>query len=220
MSEQTALNIFLVDDHPMFRAGVKMLIEAGSEHKVWEYEDVPQASLAMKNIRPDVILLDIEIPNSNGLKAIKKLRSAEDRCRIIILSSHNQSLYIEHAKSLGAAGYLLKDDDPASIFDCLQSATNGGFYLSPKCQSVYLESNSDLDNERISIDELTQREKEVMYFITRDMTSKEIGSKLGISYRTIQNHRANIKSKLGISRNSQLMKISMSWRAELENLFT
>ena len=202
------MKIFLVDDHPLYRKGVSSLISESTSHQVFEFDDI---SSSLKNLRfknPDVVFLDVELANSNGIASIEQYLNYSKACRVAILTSHDLSLYVERAKQCGACAYLLKNDDPTSILDFLKVTANNQFYLSPKLKKR--KALEDLSNnpKQLALSNLTEREQDIMRLLSKDMTSKEIAKQLSLSFRTIQNHRANIKSKLGIVRNSQLLKLA------------
>lgn len=202
------MKIFLVDDHPLYRKGVSSLISESTAHHVFEFDDISSSlkNLSLKN--PDVVFLDVELASDNGIASIEQFLNYSKTCRIAILTSHDLPLYIERAEQQGARAYLLKNDDPTSILDFLENIASNKFYLSPKLKKR--KALEDLSNnpKQLTLNNLTMREQDIMRLLAQDMTSKEIAKQLNLSFRTVQNHRANIKSKLGLVRNSQLLKLA------------
>lgn len=198
--------VFLVDDHPLYRKGVSSLIRESSSHTVFEFEDINSSLKYLPLKKPDVVFLDVELAGSNGITSIEHYLNYSKVCRVAILTSHDLSLYIEHAEQHGACAYLLKNDNPESILTFLKNPPADRFYLSPKLRKRRALEEQPNNPQQLTLKNLTQREQDIMHLLAKDMTSKEIAEQLNLSFRTIQNHRANIKSKLGLVRNSQLLK--------------
>jgi len=202
------MRIFLVDDHPLYRKGVSSLIRESTTHQIYEFDDISSSLISLSLKKPDVIFLDIELADSNGIASIEDFLKYSKACRVAILTSHDLSLYVERAEQQGASAYILKNDDPQSILDFLERAPDNQFYLSPKLKKRKALEDMSNNPQQLKLNDLTEREQDVMRLLAQDMTSKEIAEKLNLSFRTVQNHRANIKSKLGLLRNSQLLKLA------------
>jgi len=214
MQEKYALKIMLVDDHPLYRSGTKTLIEQNFNHQVLEFGALESSIQAMDKDRPDLVFLDLELPDGSGLSAAGTFLAHACQPRVFVLTTHHNEHYIKHAQSIGLHGYLFKDDNPDSIVKCIESAvSNNCFFLSSSQQSELHDLEQLKSQPNLNL--LTAREQQVLYLLAFDMTSKEIGKKLKLSFRTIQNHRASIKSKLGLTRNSQLIKVSLESKIKL-----
>jgi len=203
------MNIFLVDDHPLYRKGVSSLISESTAHHVFEFDDIDSSLKNLSLKKPDVVFLDLELADDNGIASIEHFTAYSKACRIAILTSHDLSLYVERSEQQGACAYLLKNDDPASILDFLEQNDSNQFYLSPKLKKRKTLEDQSNNPQQLKLNSLTNREQDIMRLLANDMTSKEIAKQLNLSFRTVQNHRANIKSKLGLSRNSQLLKLAI-----------
>ncbi len=203
------MNIFLVDDHPLYRKGVSSLISESTAHHVFEFDDIDSSLKNLSLKKPDVVFLDLELADDNGIASIEHFTAYSKACRIAILTSHDLSLYVERSEQQGACAYLLKNDDPASILDFLEQLDSNQFYLSPKLKKRKTLEDQSNNPQQLKLNSLTSREQDIMRLLANDMTSKEIAKQLNLSFRTVQNHRANIKSKLGLSRNSQLLKLAI-----------
>ena len=216
-----SLKIMLVDDHPLYRSGTKTLIEQEFNHQVSEFACLKSSIEALDKERPDLIFLDLELPDGSGLTAADKFLTHPCHPKVFILTTHHDTHYIEHAQRSGLHGYLFKDDDPDSLLNCINSAIcNDTFFLSHYAQTAVdaYKLKSLKSQSKLSL--LTVREQQVLYLLAFDMTSKEIAKKLQLSFRTVQNHRANIKSKLSLQRNSQLLKVAIDWKPTLESTFS
>lgn len=210
------MRIFLIDDHPLYRAGVKALLEDNKTLDVYEFASAAEGLVAQTKTPPSIIFLDVGLPDISGLQALNLFIKADPTCKVFMLSTHNQSIYVEHAQEGGAAGYILKDDSPEIILDCLNISNSENFYLSPNCRRA---AKITADDENKILTRLSMRELEVLHYLRQDFTSREIGDLLGLSYRTVQNHRANIKAKLDLTRNSELVKIASVNKRLLDNIF-
>ncbi len=220
-AEDKKVAVLLVDDHPLYRSGTKALIEENFDVVVYEVATLKGALQVLEQRTIHIVYLDLELPDGSGLSAANNFIQHKSNPVVYILTTHRDAYYIHHAREIGAHGYLFKDDDPDSIINSLSAAdTQRNFYLSDYVRQSLeeqIETAENTDDYRLEI--LTRREREVLYLLACDMTSKEIARHLGVSFRTIQNHRANIKSKLLLERNSQLLKLSMQWKPKLERMF-
>jgi len=215
------LKIMLIDDHPLYRSGTKTLIEQEFNHQVSEFACLQSSIEALDTQWPDLIFLDLELPDGSGLTAAEVFLMHPCHPKVFILSTHHDAHYIKHAQGLGLHGYLFKDDDPDSLLNCIDSAIgNNTFFLSHYAQTAIDAYKLKSSKSQSNLSLLTVREQQVLYLLAFDMTSKEIAKKLQLSFRTVQNHRANIKSKLSLQRNSQLLKIALDWKPTLESTFS
>lgn len=212
--------LFLVDDHPLYRSGTHALIAKEAEFEIYEFGNLNDALAALSQQCPSIVLLDLELPDGSGLSSAGKFLNDDCEPKVVILTTHKEASYIEHARALGLHGYLCKDDDPESILCCLRSMQKWtAFYISPQADEILAKNDDAISASDNDVEELTAREQEVLYLLSCDLTSKEIGKKLGVSFRTVQNHRANIKSKFSFKRNSQLLKFAEQNKSHLEKLY-
>ncbi len=213
--------VYVVDDHPLYRAGFIRHLNDYSDFQIAEFENLASLENALNRQYPEVLFLDVELPDGSGLSVLEKYLDAEPRLKIVMLTTHQEATYIQRSQQLGARAYLLKDDHPDIVYRCIEHMQESNdFFLSERCKALMQHQTSTLSIDGVDISELTLREKEVLYFLGDDLTSKEIAKRLGLSFRTVQNHRANIKSRLMLSRNSQLLKVAAASRKALDKLFS
>ena len=194
----------IVDDHSMVREGLKQLLELDEDLKV-----ISQASDGCEGIkkldedRPDVLLLDINLPNMNGLEMLKEIHERNIDVKVLILTIHNEIDYLMKAVEIGCNGYVLKDSDSNLLKKAIYSVYNGENFIQPSLTPALnagLAGKSMLDDK---VNELTRREIEVLKLIAEGLFNKEIAATLDISERTVKNHVSNIFKKIGVSDRTQ-----------------
>ena len=208
------INVVLADDHTVVRNGIKMLLESEREIKViGEANDGMEALEAVRLLQPDVLVIDIRMPNMNGLEATRKLRAYSDKTRALILSMHNDEEYILQSVEVGASGYLLKDTSKEEFLKAIRSIHKGGKYFSGDISNVLINSYLNVKNPNTPIEkdtdsdyDLTKREKEILKLIYSGVNNKEIADQLKKSIRTIETHRFNIMKKLNVGSVVELLK--------------
>ena len=205
--------IVLADDHVMFRHGIKSILE-GAEglEVVGEASDGLKLLELVKQVTPDMVILDISMPNLRGLEATKEIKTISSDVKVLILTMHRDKEYVYHAISAGAEGYLLKEDADTELFTAIEKIRQGGHYISPLL-------SGELTHELIQAsqkgqltppsDPLTLREREVLKLIAEGISNKEIADLLSISIRTVEHHRANIMEKLNIKQTANLIKYAI-----------
>ncbi len=199
------IRILIADDHSIVREGLKQLLELESD-----FEVVGQASngletiQSVKNLDPDVLLLDINMPIMNGIKALKKIKEDGLRTRVVVLTIHEDREYLLETMQIGATGYILKDSDSASLYKAIRDAHNGHSYIQPKLAAELVkEFNKPKVNKDKSENELTQREYEVLTLIAEGLNNKDIADTLYISEKTVKNHVSNIFRKINVNDRTQ-----------------
>tara|TARA_R110001599_G_scaffold351965_1_gene585333 strand:+ start:22527 stop:23168 length:642 start_codon:yes stop_codon:yes gene_type:complete len=209
--------ILLVDDHPLFRRGVKELILSQCEL----YDDVAEADSGrdaldqMDRFEPGCVMLDIAMPGIDGLETLEIIKGQRPETQCIILSMYNNPEFVVDALNKGAKGYILKTDPDQVILECLHSIGKGGVYISTSISQNVEPMVHQAQIPQENIDALSRREKEVLALIAKNQTSKEISMHLFISIRTVQNHRVNICRKLGIGGPNALLKLAIENQAWL-----
>jgi DNA-binding NarL/FixJ family response regulator len=203
--------ILLADDHVMFRRGVRSLIQGmNNVEVVGEAGDGFELLRLMKDIHPDLVIMDISMPNLRGLEATREIKILEPGVKVLILSMHKEREYLYHALTAGAEGYLLKEDADGELISAIETLRRGGTFISPllsnQMADIFVDKLRVGGEPRIAPEEpLTIREREIVKLIAEGKSSKEIGEMLYISNRTVQHHRANIMRKLNLKKTADLV---------------
>jgi DNA-binding NarL/FixJ family response regulator len=216
---QTKLQVVIADDHPIFRKG--LILAIGSDSKieiVGEAGDGQQALNLVEEKKPDIIVLDIEMPVLNGLQTAKEIINRQLPVDIIFLTMYKEEDMFNEAMDLGVKGYVLKENAVSDIVNCIKTVAAGRYFLSSTI-SEFLVSRSDrarsLLKKKPQLENLTTTERIVLCLISENKTSKEIGEDLSISYRTVENHRSNICNKLEIHGSHSLLKFAIENKSSL-----
>lgn len=199
-----AINVMITDDHSMIREGLKQLLELEGEFKVIaEAADGIECINKLETVRPDVLLLDINMPNMNGLEVLQKLKEMKIKMKVLILTIHSEVEYLLKAVDIGVSGYILKDSESAELKKAITTVVNGENYIQPSLIPLLNAKMIDRDSDTIKIESLTKRELEVLKNLSYGMYNKEIAEKLDISERTVKNHISNIFKKLEVTDRTQ-----------------
>ncbi len=193
------IKILIADDHLIIRQGLRLILETENDFEIaGEASDGAEALSLCKKLKPDVVLMDLRMPNMDGLTAIEKLQAEQSEIAVVILTTFNEDELMLRGLRAGARGYLLKDTDRATLFNTIRAAARGETLLKPEIMArVLSQTNTRKTEPRESVN-LTDRELEVLAAVARGERSKEIASQLGISERTVKAHLASIYTKLGV----------------------
>jgi DNA-binding NarL/FixJ family response regulator len=208
--------ILIVDDHPMTRAGLVHLINHQPEMVVdGEAEDAAQALDLLASKRPDLMLIDITLPGKSGLELIKDVKAMHPDLPMLVLSMHDESLYADRVLRAGARGYITKHEGGDKLMGAIRHVLSGRIYVSESMSAHILEifSGGQTGIDRSSIQKLSDREFEVFEALGEGLSSHEIAKKLHLSAKTVDAHRANIKTKLKINTTAELISFSARWAA-------
>lgn len=213
------IKIIIVDDHPIFRRGLRGVIESDSELKVLdEAENGVTALELIQKLKPDVGILDVHMPQMGGLDVARTIKEKGIQIEIVFLTMYKDKAMFNAAMDLGVKGYVLKDSAINEIIGCIKSVAVGQHYITPALSGFLLnrsESANALANQRNIFDTLTKTERRVLHLIAKDKTSKEIGELLFIHPRTVDNHRTNICQKLNIHGSHALLRFALKHKSEL-----
>lgn len=199
-----AINVMITDDHSMIREGLKQLLELEGEFKVIaEAADGIECINKLATVRPDVLLLDINMPNMNGLEVLQKIKEMKIKIKVLILTIHSEVEYLLKAVDIGVNGYLLKDSESAELKKAINAVVNGENYIQPSLIPLLNSKMIDRDSDAVKIENLTKRELEVLKNLSYGMYNKEIAEKLEISERTVKNHISNIFKKIEVTDRTQ-----------------
>lgn len=201
------INVLLVDDHSMVREGLKQLLELDGDIKVIGEAGNGKACLELiDSLRPDIVLLDITMPQMNGLEVLEKLRKTNQEQKVLILTIHNEVEYLMRAMEIGISGYLLKDSESIDLKRAIYAVYNGETFIDITMTPLLKEKRylNKLQKEVQNNDKLlSEREIEVLCALAEGLFNKEIASKLQISEKTVKNHVSNIFKKIGVSDRTQ-----------------
>jgi DNA-binding NarL/FixJ family response regulator len=213
------MKILIADDHPIFRQGLlKVIEEAEDIEVVAETGDGDTALHLIRKQQPDIAVLDISMPGKSGLDIAKEIQNENMPTAVIILTMFKEEEYFNEALDLGVKGYVLKDNAASDILECLKTVAQGKYYVSPLISDYLIhrtQRQRDLYSATPALQTLTTMERRVLKLIAENKTSKEIAGELFISYRTVQNHRNNITSKLDLKGHHKLLLFALENKALL-----
>ncbi|MFV1997988.1 MAG: response regulator [Acidiferrobacterales bacterium] len=208
--ENESKTVLIADDHPIFREGLKHILESLAWLKVvGEADNGESALILIDRLQPDIVILDIAMPGQDGLSVLGKTMEQRPEQIVIIVTSYDDKAYLDRAMDLGAKGFMLKDSAAENLVQCLNTVLAGQVFISPSLGGVHSILPAPSSPDANLLDKLTKTEKLVLELVAQYMTSKEIASRLNISYRTVQNHRAHICDKLNLKGAHQLMSFAL-----------
>jgi two-component system response regulator NreC len=207
------IRVLLADDHTILRAGLKMMLNAQPDiETIGEASDGKQAVSEAERLLPDVIIMDVTMPECNGIEATRQIKRLLPDVRVLILTMHENEEYLFQTLRAGAAGYMLKEAADTDLISAIRVVSGGRFYLSPSAQSMlvsdYLQ-RVHTGEERDSYSALTEREREILKLVAEGYTNSQIGERLFISPKTVDTHRTHIMDKLNLHSRAELVKYAM-----------
>jgi two-component system response regulator NreC len=202
------IRILLADDHVLVRQGFKMILSAQPDMQiVGEATNGREAVEAAEKLLPDVILMDVTMPELNGIEATRRVSTASPRTRVLALSMHKDAVYVREILRAGARGYLLKDSADADLIAAVRSVAKGEGYLSPAVSDAVLTDYRRHVTDPLDL--LTTREREVLQMIAEGKTNKEIATTLNLSVYTIEAHRGRVMEKLNLHSTGELVRFAL-----------
>ena len=220
MSRDTA-QVFLIDDHPLVRRGLREVLESEADLGVCgEAEDLRQALALLAELDCDLAIVDISLQGPNGVEVIKQLRTQYPELAILVCSMHDEALYAERALRAGARGYIQKKEKPEQVVAAARRVLGGHFYLSSKMTDRLLgtATGAGIHHEEDPISRLTDREIEVFELLGNALGTRQIAEQLGLSPKTVESHRENIKRKLDLGNHNELIRRAVQWVLERDSL--
>lgn len=213
------IKIILADDHPVYRDGLRQVLVTDAElqlaHETGNGRDALEQA---RRLKADVMLLDIDMPQMSGLEVARERQRNKDAFEIIFLTMHREEELFNEAMDLGVKGYVLKDSASADILNAVHSVAESKAYLSPSLSEFIMNragGAKELRTAKPGLDALTSSERRILKLIASDRTSKEIADELGLSPRTVENHRTNICTKLDLHGSHALLKFAFENRSKL-----
>jgi DNA-binding NarL/FixJ family response regulator len=201
------MKILLVDDHAVVRSGLRNLLTSVSDACIVEAATGRDALLRLRQERPDLVLLDLNLPGIGGLELLRRMLAEDQSARILVLSMHAEPLYASRAMELGARGYLSKNASAEELLTAVRRIAEGGRYIENEiAQELALQSASP----RGGLRDLTDRDIEIMRLLAEGSSLAEIADALGIGYKTVANSCSQIKAKLGVTRTNDLVRLAMT----------
>lgn len=198
------IKVMIADDHSLIREGIKQLLEFdGSIEVIAEASNGVDCLEKLENITPDVLLLDINMPEKNGLEVLDEVKRKNYKVKVLILTVHNELEYLLKAIDIGVNGYILKDSESAELKKAIKSVLCGENYIQASLIPALNNRLANRDIDKDKIDSLTTRELEVLIQVANGMFNKEIAINLNISERTVKNHISNIFKKIDVSDRTQ-----------------
>lgn len=194
-----SVKVMLADDHVLMREGIRQLLEFdGSIEVVAEANDGEECIEKLLEIKPEILLLDINMSKKNGIEVLKEIKSKNIDVKVLILTVHESIEYLLKAVELGADGYIMKDSESAELKKAISVIMNGESYIQPNLIPALNNRLVARDMDKDKIESLTSRELEVLIQVANGMFNKEIATSLNISERTVKNHISNIFKKIGV----------------------
>ena len=205
--------VFIVEDHPVMREGYVSLINAEPDLEVvGEASSAEEAFDRASGLEFDVAIVDLSLPGVNGVELIKRLRSIDDDVKVLVVSAHDEALYAERALRAGARGYLMKHESAKGFVEAVRQVIQGELFLSDSLRTRFLNDRFGFGNDPApTVSRLTDRELEVFEHFGRGKSTREVAEVMGLSLKTIESHRTNIKQKLGIDRAAEFMQRAVLW---------
>ncbi|HEX6594291.1 MAG TPA: response regulator transcription factor [Bacillota bacterium] len=222
VSEEKTIDIILIDDHKLFREGVKRILEFEPIFNVVaEGDDGNEVGHLVETYNPDIVLMDINMPHVNGVQATAELLKRFPKTKVIILSIHDDESYVTHALKTGAQGYLLKEMDSESLIEAIKVVYNGGSYLHPKITHNLVDEYRRLAEKNVTsvadsrieyrkpLHVLTKRECEVLQLLADGKSNRAVADALYISEKTVKNHVSNILQKMNVKDRTQAVVLAI-----------
>ena len=210
--------IVIVDDHPMMREGIAHTVNREPDLTICgEVGTAAQALAVVEAHQPDLVLVDISLQDRDGVELIKDLRVAQPATPVLVVSSHDESIFAERVLRAGGRGYVTKQEGGREVVRAIRCVLGGKIFLSEKLSGHLLQqlyAGPAAPNERPGVGQLSDREFEVFQLIGRGLSSQTISDQLHLSAKTVDAHRANIKAKLGLQTTAELISYAATWRVQ------
>jgi DNA-binding NarL/FixJ family response regulator len=201
--------VLIVDDHAVVRAGLKLLVDGQQDlEAVGEAGSARDAIFEARSLKPDVVLLDVVMPDQNGIEIVPQLLKENPESKVLVLSMQDEPRYVREAFEAGASGYVLKEAADSEVVAAIREVAGGGRYVHPELGARLVAADSE-ERKRADEDPLSEREREVLRLLALGHTNQEIAKQLYISVRTAETHRAHIMQKLRLQSRAELVRYAL-----------
>ncbi|HLF58973.1 MAG TPA: response regulator transcription factor [Alphaproteobacteria bacterium] len=204
------MKILIVDDHPIVRAGLKRMLADRPDIEFRETDAGKEALGIFREFRPDLVILDLNLPDMGGLELIRRLTLEETKARILVFSMHDDAIYAMRALQAGAAGYVSKNEPPAQILEAIARVADGHTYVGHELAQELALFNVRADAH--PLEDLSRRDLEILRLLGEGRSLQQIADTLGVSYKTVANNCTQIRTKLGAKRTADLIRIAIQNR--------
>ena len=217
MNPPNEIRIVIADDHPIVRSGLRTVIESHAALRVIaEADDGAAALAAIEQTQPDIAILDVNMPGLSGFELVRQLHERKLSVAVIFLTIHSDAVMFNEALDLGARGYVLKESAVTDIVNSIHAVAAGELFISAAMTEPLQQRQArTADSPQAGIHTLTATERRILRLIAANKESKDIAAELAISYRTVENHRANICRKLGLSGHNALLHFALEHKLDL-----
>lgn len=208
--------VMIVDDHPIVRQGLRRLLETESDLEVCgEAETAREAKSMIRELQPDVVVVDVSLAQGDGLELVKDARAHYPHLPMLVLSMHDEAIYAERMLSAGANGYIMKHAASDQFLQALRRVLDGGIYVSEAVGNSMIEkfAAGDAYLSDNPVDSLSNRELQVLHMIGKGLSTRQTADALNLSIKTVESHRQRIKRKLSLRTSAQLMQYAVNWYA-------
>ncbi|HEV7735124.1 MAG TPA: response regulator transcription factor [Candidatus Binatia bacterium] len=207
------LRVLLVDDHTVVRQGLRKILESDDEIEiVGEAGDGRSAVEMVQRMRPHVVVMDVALPELNGIEATRQITKRVDGAKVLVLTMHSDDVYVRQSLKAGARGYLLKDSEDLDLIKAVKAVGQGGSFFSPSVSKVLLAGYlGDPTGKEVedNLALLTDREREVLQLIAEGKTNKEVANLLNVSINTVETHRKHVMEKLDLHNTAELVRFAV-----------
>lgn len=208
--DSDGIRVLLADDHAVLRAGLRVLLNSESDITVvGEAGNGHEALEQIAKLKPDIVVLDLMMPETKGLDIIEQITEIHSQTRILVLTMHDDTQYIRHVMQAGGAGYVLKSGADTELTKAIREIASGNSYMMPEVTNILLADYRQTQNETDTLDKLSEREREVLIMTALGYSSKEMGEMLFISPKTIDTYRQRVMDKLQLESRAELVQYAL-----------
>ena len=212
------IKVIIADDHPIFREGLKHIIESAGIKVLAQGSNGEEALFLINEHKPEIAVLDIEMPVRGGLDVLAEIKSKKNKPKAILLTVHKNEGIFNKAMDLGAHGYILKENASSDLINCINAVSREEYYISPGISNLLMNRNKkreEFEEKHPEISSLSRVERQILKMVADLKSSKEIADDLFVSFRTVEKHRENISHKLNIHGSNALLKFAIDNKSSI-----